>query len=66
METLKRSIKSNINSLSNIESVAGNTRSNSSRNNTFSNIPRKVNNSGRNIRSDFREKLNPRKKKVLN
>jgi len=65
METLKRSIKSNINSLSNIESVAGNTRSNSIRNNTLSNISRRVNNSGRNTISDFREKLNPRKNNIL-
>jgi len=54
-------IMSNIN----INSVAGNTRSNSSRNNIFSNISRRVNNSSRNTIGDFREKLNPRKNNIL-
>jgi len=54
-------IMSNIN----INSVAGNTRSNSNRNNIFSNISRRLNNSSRNTIGDFREKLNPRKNNIL-
>ena len=56
-----KTIMSNIN----INSVAGNTRSNSNRNNIFSNTSRKLNNSSRNIIGDFRENLNPRKNNIL-